>query len=79
MLWAVYYGQISEGVAHGFGKIMYAYYGKCYLGFFKNNVKWGFGIQFSSDGKQISGIWQGDEFVAKFVPISQFDQNYGGP
>ena len=43
-LWSVYEGQISEGIGHGFARIIYAETGKSYMGYYEKGNKNGKGI-----------------------------------
>ena len=43
-VWSIFDGEIGEGIADGFARILYGDTGKSYMGYYKSGVKSGKGI-----------------------------------
>ena len=69
-------GEITDGIGHGFARIIYGDTGKSYTGYYDNGVKTGKGIQREKDGTvQAQGIWKGNEQMLRKETINSFKQN----
>ena len=72
-VWSLFEGQISNGIAHEFARIIYGDTGKSYCGFYNLGSKEGLGIQKEANGTiQAQGIWKGNESVYRFMEVTNF-------
>ena len=75
-VWSIFEGQMEEGIAGGFARILYGDTGKSYLGYYKQGVKSGKGIQYYSSGNvQAEGYWKDNGSLLKSIPILSLSEN----
>ena len=78
--WSLFEGQITEGIGHGFARIIYGDTGKSFCGYYNKGNKRGYGIQsYASGNVQAEGVFKGNERMAKRVSVPTFRENEEPP
>lgn len=71
----IYEGQIQNGKAHGFGRMIFGQFHYAYTGYFDQALKHGKGISLTSEGEiSKQGIWEHMDTVLEEREIDSFDQ-----